>query len=45
MKKETEGKFKVPNSSLFGCGTVSTGKGWHSTGENCSQLQDRAVQE
>ena len=45
MKKEEEGKFKVPDSSLFRSGTVSTGKGWHSTDENYSQLQDRAVEE
>jgi hypothetical protein len=41
----SEKEAKVPDSSLMGSGTVSTGKSRLSAGEYCLKLQVRAVEE
>jgi len=43
--REGKGKFWSPDSSLVGCGTVSTGKRRLSAGEYCLHLQWRTVEE
>jgi len=45
VRKEGKVRFEVPDSSVVGCGTVSTGKRRLSTGEYCLHLQDSAVEE
>jgi len=45
VRKKRKASFEVPDSSLVGCGTVSTGKRRISTREYFIHIQDRVVEE
>jgi len=45
VRKERKEGFEVPESSLVGSGTVSTGKRRLTAGEYCLNLQDRIVED
>jgi len=45
VRKKRKASFKVPDSSLVACGTVSTGKIRLSAGQYCLHFQDRTVKE